>query len=196
LSPSAMKRDDSHAFALSYINDVQLHVAGNPENLEPAVRETLAGIDPNLTVLGMRSFAEQVSLNFNQDRLIARLTGLFGLLALVLACVGLYGVTAYAVARRTNEIGIRMALGAGRPNVLGLVLRGALTQLGLGFAIGIPVALAGGRLLAGKLYGVKSDDPVILGLTGAILAACLLIAGFLPARRAASIDPMLALRAE
>jgi predicted permease len=179
-----------------FMGDIELRVAGKPENLEPAVRRALADIDPNLTVLDIMSLSEQVDRNFNQDRLIARLTELFGLLALVLACVGLYGVTAYSVARRTSEIGIRMALGADRKSVLALVLRGALIQLGLGLAVGIPVALAGGRLVANQLYGVKSHDPVILGLAVVVLAACALLAAFVPARRAATIDPMQALRAE
>ena len=100
------------------------------------------------------------------------------------------------MARRTSEIGIRMALGADRSNVLGLVLRGAVVQLGLGLAVGIPVALAAGRLLSGQLYGVKSRDPVILGLAAAVLAGCALVAAFVPARRAASIDPVQALRTE
>jgi predicted permease len=179
-----------------WVGAIELYVAGKPEDLEPSVRKTVAGIDPNLTILRVQSFAEQVNLNFNQDRLIARLTELFGLLVLILACVGLYGVTAYGVARRTNEIGIRMALGAARRNVLGLVLRGALAQLGLGLAIGIPVALAGGRMLAGQLYGVKSYDPIILGLAAVILAACALLAASVPARRATKVDPMVALRCE
>ena len=110
--------------------------------------------------------------------------------------MGLYGVTAYAVARRTSEIGIRMALGADRPNIVGLVLRGALLQLAAGLAIGIPTALAAGRLLANQLYGVKSHDPVILSLAAVVLAACAVVAGFIPARRAASVDPMQALRTE
>ena len=134
--------------------------------------------------------------NFNQDRLIARLTELFGLLALILACVGLYGVTAYSVARRTSEIGIRMALGANRASVLRLVLQGALIQLALGLVVGIPVAFAGGRLLSSQLYGVKTHDPMVLGLAAAVLAASALAAGFVPARRAASIEPMQALRTE
>jgi len=121
---------------------------------------------------------------------------LFGVLALILACVGLSGVTAYAVARRTNEIGIRMALGADRGNVLGLVLRAALTQLGLGLAIGIPAALAGGLLLAHQLYGVKSYDPTILGAAAIVLAACGIFAASIPARRATRVDPLVALRYE
>ena len=190
-APGDSRRDGS-----VYIGAIELHVVGKPENLEPAVRKTLADIDPNLTILSMTSFGEQVARNFNQERLVARLTELFGLLALILAGVGLYGVTAYTVARRTNEIGIRVALGAGRRSVLALVLRDALVQAGLGLAIGVPVALTGGRLLAAELYGVKSYDPMILGLATVVLGACALVAGLLPARRAASIDPMQALRVE
>ncbi len=180
----------------NYMGDVELRVAGKPENLEAEVRGALADINPNLTVLNMQSFSEQLSLNFNQDALIARLTELFGLLALILACVGLYGVTSYSVARRTSEIGIRMALGADRGSVLRLVLHGTFFQLGLGVAIGVPLALASGRLMASQLYGVKSYDPLILGLAVVVLAACALFAGFVPAQRAASIDPMRALRTE
>ena len=182
--------------ASHYLGAIELHVAGKPENIESAVRRTLADIDPNLTVTDVMSMREQVDRNFNQETLIARLTELFGLLALVLACVGLYGVTAYSVARRTNEIGIRMALGADRKNVLQIVLRGALLQLAIGLAIGIPVALASSRLIANQLYGVKTYDPMILGLAVFVLAVCALLAGFIPARRAASIEPMEALRAE
>jgi ABC-type antimicrobial peptide transport system permease subunit len=142
------------------------------------------------------SFGEQVARSFNQERLIARLAELFGILALLLACVGLYGVTAYAVTQRTNEIGIRMALGADRRNVLGLVLSSALMQLGIGLAFGIPVALAGGRMLADQLYGIKSYDPMIFGLAAIVLAACALLAASVPAHRAASVDPLVALRYE
>jgi macrolide transport system ATP-binding/permease protein len=179
-----------------WANAIELRVAGKPENLEPAVRKALADVDPNLTVVNMVSFGEQVARNFNQERLIARLAELFGALALILACVGLYGVTAYGVARRTNEIGIRIALGAERRNVLGLVLRTALAQLGLGLAIGIPAALAGGRLLAHELYGVQSYDPTILGAASLVFAACAILAALIPARRATRVDPMIALRYE
>ena len=179
-----------------WVSAIELHVAGRPENIEPAVRQALAGVDPNLTVLKVVSFREQVARNFNQERLIARLAELFGLLALILACIGLYGVTAYAVARRTNEIGIRMAMGAERVGVLTLVLRSALRQVAWGMAIGIPVALAGGRALAGQLYGVRNDDPVIVGLAATVLVACALLAAAVPARRASGVDPLVALRYE
>ena len=180
----------------NYIGDIELRVAGKPENLEPALRRTLADIDPNFVIIDIMTFSEQLARNFNQDRLMARLTELFSLLALVLACVGLYGVTAYSVARRTSEFGIRMALGATRVNMLGLVLRGAMLQLAIGLAIGAPIALAGGRLLASQLYGVKSYDPIILGAAVLVLAACAVVAGLVPARRATKVDPMEALRYE
>jgi predicted permease len=179
-----------------WVRAIELHVAGKPENLEPAVRKAIANVAPHLIVLNLMSFGEQVARNFNQERLIARLTELFGALALILACVGLYGVTAYGVARRTNEIGIRMALGADRRNVLGLVLRAAIFQLGLGLAIGIPAALAGGNLLASQLYGIKSYDPVILGVAAVVLAGCAIVAAYIPARRATRVDPLVALRYE
>jgi macrolide transport system ATP-binding/permease protein len=182
--------------ACAYLGDIEMHVAGRPEGIEAAVRRALNSINPKLTVLDMMSLTDQLDLNFNQDKLIARLTELFGLLALVVACVGLYGVTAYSVARRTNEIGIRMALGADRGKVLWLVLRGALAQLAIGLAVGIPVVLAGGRLMANQLYGVKSHNPFILGLAAVVLAACAVVAALVPARRAASIDPLQALRVE
>jgi predicted permease len=193
-----IQKDPKLSFMIGshYAGDIELRVAGRPENLSAEVRRALAEIDPNLTVIDMASMNEQLARNFNQDRLIARLTELFGVLALVLACVGLYGVTSYSVARRTSEIGIRMALGAQRTNVLGLVLRGVMMQLAIGLAIGIPAALAGGRLLASQLYGVKSHDPVVLGLAAVVLAISALLAGFIPARRAASIDPIRALRME
>jgi predicted permease len=179
-----------------YINSVTLHFRQKPENLDAMMRHTLAEIDPNLTVISLLSLDEQVSGNFNQERLIARLTMLFGVLALVLASVGLYGITSYAVARRTSEIGLRMALGADRGNVVRMVLRGAFLQVGLGLALGIPITLLGARLMADQLYGVRSYDPWSLSIAVIVLSMAAALAGFIPARRAASIEPMEALRTE
>jgi predicted permease len=179
-----------------YMSDIELHVAGRAQNLEPAVRRALASINPNLTVLGMMSLSEQVAVNFNEDRLVARLSELFGLLALVLACIGLYGVTSFSVARRTNEIGIRIALGASRRSIIGLVLSGTLAQVLLGLAIGLPAALAGGRLLSSLLYGVKSTDPLMFIAASLVLTGGALLAAHIPARRVTKVDPMLALRYE
>jgi predicted permease len=177
-------------------NSITLRYSGEAASLEPLVRRTLANINPNLTVIDFKSLDYQVAGNFNQERLISRLTDLFGLLALVLASVGLYGITAYSVARRTSEIGLRMALGANRSNVVALVLRGASWQVGLGLVIGIPVALLDGHLMASQLYGVRTYDPLSLAAAVLILSAFAAIAGFIPARRAASIEPMNALRTE
>jgi len=179
-----------------YIDSITLHFKEPPQNVETMVRRTLADIDPNLTVIDLHSLDYQVSDNFNQERLIARLTMLFGLLALVLASVGLYGITSYAVARRTSEIGLRMALGADRGNVVRMVLRGAFLQVGLGLALGIPIALIGGHYMTDQLYGVRSYDPLSIAIAIIVLSLAAALAGFIPARRAASIEPMEALRTE
>jgi predicted permease len=179
-----------------YLDAIELQTQASVPGLEPQVRRALAQVNPDLAVIDFRSFAEQVKDNFTQQAMIAKLTSLFGLLALVLASVGLYGVTAYSVERRTSEIGIRMALGAGRLNVLKLVLRGAFLQVGIGLAIGIPAIILGGRAMAAQLFGVKPYDPNILLLTTAVLSFAALIAAVVPARRAATLDPMRALRTE
>ncbi len=151
---------------------------------------------PNLSIIDMHSFGEQVTRQFNQERLIARLTELFSLLALALASIGLYGVTAYNIARRTSEIGVRMALGANQVDVVKMVLRGAFSQVGIGLLLGVPLAIGAGRLMTAKLYGVTGFDPVILAGAVGALALCALVAGVVPARRAASIEPVQALRVE
>jgi predicted permease len=177
-------------------NSITIQFVGDASRLESLARRTLANINPDLTIESFRSLDYQVADNFNQERLITRLTGLFGLLALALASVGLYGITAYSVARRTSEIGLRMALGANRGDVVTLVLRKALLLVALGLAIGVPVALLGGRLMASQLYGVRPYDPISLAAAVLLLSAFAALAGFIPARRAASIEPMNALRTE
>jgi ABC-type antimicrobial peptide transport system permease subunit len=164
--------------------------------LESVLRKTLAEVDPNLTVTRVRTLEEHVALSLDRERAVAGLAGLFGILALLLAAVGLYGVTAYGVAQRTNEIGIRMALGADRARVIRLVLRGALQRVLLGLLFGVPLAVGAGRLIAAELYGVSSWDPFALGVAAGALSVCTLVAALIPARRAASISPMDALRAE
>ena len=183
--------DNSH-----YVRKMEFRVAGEPTQYGPAIRNALASIDPNLTAIDMRSFGEQVDRMYDQERLTARLTEMFGLLALLLASIGIYGVTAYNVARRTGEIGILMALGAGRGNVVRMVLSGMLAQIGVGLAIGLPLAVLAGRVLANQLYEVGRFDAVVLASAVLVLAVCAVIAGFLPARRAATVEPMQALRTE
>jgi macrolide transport system ATP-binding/permease protein len=159
-------------------------------------QRTLAGINPNLTIVRFQTFDEQIAGRFTEERMIARLTGLFGALALLLAVVGLYGVTAFAVARRTSEIGIRMALGANRAGVIAMVMRGALIHIGIGLAIGIAAAFLCVRFVESQLYEIKGIDAGVLLTAIFTLTAAACIAGMIPARRAASTDPARALRTE
>jgi len=179
-----------------FINSVTVRFQGNPQDLESMARRTLASINPDLTMIDFRSLDYQVAGNFSQEHLIARLTTLFGFLALILASVGLYGLTAYSVARRTSEIGVRMAMGANRQHILALIMRSAFLQTALGLAIGIPAAILGARVMAAQLYGVRSYDPAVLFLAVGVLGACAAVAGFVPAHRASGIEPMNALRTE
>jgi len=165
-------------------------------NMENLARQTLASINPNLTIVKFQSFDQQIADRFIEDRLIARLTMLFGVLALLLATVGLYGVTAYTVARRTSEIGIRMALGAERARVIVGVLRSALFQTIFGLAIGVPVALLCVRFVQSQLYEIKGLDSAVLVVSILTLLFAATLAGLIPARRASSIDPARALRIE
>ncbi len=186
-----IKLDRSH-----YPQAIEIHAPQAGPDLEREVRRALAEVDRRITVQAASSMDEQVAGAFNLERLIARLTVAFGLVALLLACLGLYGVTAYAVSRRAREIGLRMAVGASRPRVLRTILRGALTQVAIGAAIGLPVAIIAGRLLESRLFGISASDPLVLlaGLT--LLAVSALIAALLPASRAAGMDPVRALRLE
>ena len=186
-----MVEDRSHL-----IEGVVLDLHGSMQGLEPQVRRAFAEVDSNLTLVSIRTMEEQVADRMDQERTVSQLTGLFGILALLLAAVGLYGVTAYGVERRTGEIGIRIALGADRAQVVAMVLRGAFTQILIGLAIGIPVSIGCARLIASQLYEVKGWDPVALGGSVTALALCALVASLVPARRAAKINPVRALRAE
>jgi ABC-type antimicrobial peptide transport system permease subunit len=178
--PIMQSIDDSTHFIEGAI--LQLH--GSTEGLEAQVRNVLGDVDPNLTLLGVRTLQDQVDSNFDQQRVVAQMTGLFGILALVLAAVGLYGVTAYTVERRTSEIGVRMALGADKGNVIRLVLRGAFAQIIIGL------------LIAAQLYQVKGWDPLVICGSVVALGICAFIASIIPAQRAASINPVKALRTE
>jgi predicted permease len=180
-----------------YARNVTLHVEGGSASaIEAAARKAFAEVDPNLPVDSFTAFEDQVGTNFNQQELLARLTTLFGITALVLASIGLYGVTAYSVQRRAGEIGVRMALGADRSRILRDVLTRALQQCGLGLLIGIPLAYGAGRALSTHLYGVTAFDPAIVLLSVAVLGGSAAVAAMIPARRAASIEPMQALRSE
>jgi ABC-type antimicrobial peptide transport system permease subunit len=182
--------------ASHFISGMLLVTGTPPGTLEPLLTKALSEVDPNLTITSVRTMEQQVALSFDQERAVASLAGLFGIVALALAAVGLYGVTAYTVAQRTNEIGIRMALGADHGKVIDLVLRGAFKRVVVGLILGLPLALGAGRLIATQLYGVTFWDPLALAVAAGSLAVCAFVAAIIPATRAASISPMTALRSE
>jgi len=177
-----------------FIGGIMLVTNLSPGALEAQLTRIFAELDPNLTINSIRTLQQQVELSFDQERAVAGLASLFGIVALVLAAIGLYGVTAYTVAQRTNEIGIRMALGANRAKVIRLVLRGAFKRVLIGLILGLPLAVGAGRLISAQLYGVSSWDPFALTVASGALAICSFFAAIIPANRAASISPMNALR--
>ncbi len=179
-----------------YLENLIVWAPGKPEGLEMQVRKALSEIDPNIPLLDFASYHETLSRDFGQQDMIAKLTLIFGVLALGLAAIGLYGVMSYSVEQRTSEIGIRMALGADRGTVLGMVLRNAFMQVAIGLAIGVPVAIAAGRAITDQLYAVKPYDPVILAVAVLVLGLASLIAAGVPARRAVNVNPTEALRSE
>jgi predicted permease len=179
-----------------YLYNIVIWAPGNPPGMEDRVRKALASVDPNLVLYGVDPYTKVVSADFQQQEMIATLTTLFGVLGMVLAAVGLYGVMAYTVQQRTGEIGVRMALGADRMRVLKMVLRGAFSQIGIGMAIGIPAAVGAGKLMSDQLFGVKPWNPIMLALAVLTLALAALLASVVPARRAAGVEPMVALRNE
>jgi predicted permease len=181
---------------VQYLNDFEVRYAGDPEAIIPEVRRAIGQVDRSLPVAYSGTMAQKVNRSLASQSLIARLSTFFGLLAAFLACIGIYGLTSYAVARRTNEIGIRMAPGAEGTGVQWMVMRESLTLVAIGVAIGIPAALAAGRLVSSLLYGLKVTDPITMAIAALVMIAVAALAGYLPARRAAKVDPMVALRYE
>jgi predicted permease len=179
-----------------FITGAQLWIDGNPGRLDRQVRDVFRDVDPNFAIVSIQPLQQQIDVNFDERRLLARLSVLFGVVSLILASVGLYGVTAYDVACRTPEIGVRMAIGADRPQIAVFVLQSAFAQTLLGIVMGLPVALIIGWLLKSRLYQVGAIDPLSLLVPAAALLLCSGAASLLPAIRAASIQPIEALRAE
>ena len=179
-----------------FLHEIVIETQPGASLSDSELRRAIGAVDPNLPVNFIRTLRDQVTLQFTQQRLIARLTSFFGVLSLVLASIGLYGVTAYNAGRRTNEIGVRMALGADRKHVMALVLRGALALVAIGLLAGLPLTFVAGRFLGNQLYGMTPNDPVVM--LGAALALSLsaLAAAFIPAFRASLISPLEALRSE
>ena len=201
LSEAQTVQYDDPAFASGeiwshFLYNIVIWAPGNPPGMEERVRKALASIDPNLVLYGVDSYGKVLSADFQQENMIATLTSFFGVLGLVLAAVGLYGVMAYTVEQRTSEIGVRMALGADRGQVVNMVLRGAFSQIGIGLALGIPAAIGAGKLMNDQLFGVKPWDPIMLTLATLLLGIAALLASAIPARRAAGVDPIVALRNE
>ena len=182
----------------SYAANVEIRTTADPTSIASSVRRAIQDLDKNLPVTGINTLGEQVYERLHKENLIARLSSFFGILALLLACIGLYGLLAYRVARRTNEIGIRMALGAGQRQVLWMVLRESLALVGVGVALGLAMAFAATRFISSQfeLYGVKPADPATMAAATIALAAVAVFAGYIPARRATKVDPMVALRYE
>jgi len=179
-----------------YAGALVIQTAHPIPGFERIAGDTLASINPNLTIVKFQTFQQQIDDRFTEERLIARLTSLFGLLALLLAAIGLYGVTAYTVVRRTPEIGIRMALGAQRGRVIAMVLRGAMVQALIGLCIGIHIAIFCVRYVKSQLYEITSVNITVMAGAIGVLALAACIAAIIPARRAASINPVQALRVE
>jgi predicted permease len=189
---SILQMQDQSAFN----SELEIRTAQDPAGLTAAVRAAVADVDSRVPIAGVTTLAAQFTDSLGRDALFARLVGVFSALALVLACIGLYGVVSQAVARRTNELGVRMALGADAGVILRMVLRDAAGLILLGLAIGVPAALLAARVIRSQLFGVGAADPLTLLVTCVLLAAVAIVAGLVPARRAARVDPLVALRAE
>jgi predicted permease len=180
----------------AFSNAIQIRTDGDPLSIAPAVRAAIAQVDDKLTIGTFTSLRLQTEDTLRQERLIAQLVSFFGILALVLAAVGLYGIMSHAVVRRTNEIGIRMALGAERRNIVVMVLRESMVLVLFGVVIGVPVSIAAAKLISSQLFGLTGGDPLSLVIAIAVLSIVAAFAGYLPARKASRVDPLVALRYE
>jgi predicted permease len=180
----------------AYSVNLQVRTAGDPNTFAQPVRQTINSIDDKIPIFGVTTLETQVQGTLKQDRLIAQLVSFFGALALILACIGLYGVMAHGVARRTNEIGIRMALGARGGNIAWMILRETLVLVVIGLVIGIPAAVFAARFVSSQLFGLSPADPAALIGAAVVLTLVALIAGYVPARRASRVNPLNALRYE
>jgi predicted permease len=185
-----LKGDDQYAYWM------QIRSVGDPAKITGEVRAALAEIDPNLPILETQTIDEQLDHLIDQQRFVSKLAGFFAVLALTLACIGLYGVMTYSVVRRTSELGLRMALGAPRAGLLWMVLRESLVLLAIGVALGVPLSVAASRAIKAGLFGVNPADPLTLIAAVLIMSAALLAGSYIPARRATKIDPIVALRYE
>jgi predicted permease len=185
-----------YAQRVQYFGNFEVRYSGDAGQIVSAVRRAIAEVNSNIPISSVTTLADQVDDSTANQRLVARLSAFFGLLAAFLVCIGIYGLLSYAVARRTSEIGVRMALGAKRSNVLWLILREILVLVVIGIVIGVPVALEGNQLVVKLLYGLSPTDPVSLLAAIAMLTAIALLAGYLPARKASRVEPTIALRCE
>jgi len=179
-----------------FLYNFVIRYEGNSKQVIPQIVEAIREIDPHLPVGDFSTLAELVGGSVSRQRLVAQLCSFFGMLAVFLACIGIYGVTSYGIAKRTNEFGIRMALGAERQDVLWMVLRDAIRPALIGVTAGLGIALAAFRLLESQLFGLKFYDPFAVGLAIATMISVALLASYVPARRATRIDPTIALRCE
>ena len=180
----------------AYSSNLEIRTAGDAASLAPSARQAIGQVDDKLPIFGVTTLREQLSGALQQEKLIAELVSFFGLLALLLACIGLYGVMAHGVVRRTKEIGIRMALGAERRKIVWMVLRETIVLVLVGIAIGVPAALVATRLIASQLFGLSAADPLTLLVAASLLSGVGVLAGFLPARKASKVNPLIALRYE